>query len=68
MEISKELRKLENKLVGLELSNRNLESQISRLAKFLNQQGHTKEKIKQIAEDDESDNLNTKVRKDEHSR
>lgn len=53
--MSKELKKLENKLVGLELNNRNLKSKIQKIIQILNKVGYTKDKIDKIVEDSESD-------------
>ncbi|KAJ8727672.1 hypothetical protein PYW07_001791 [Mythimna separata] len=55
-QISKELKKLENKLIGLELNSRNLEAKISKMTNLLTKAGYTKDKIHEIIEDSDSDN------------
>lgn len=54
-QISKELKKLENKLIGLELNNRNLDAKIIKLKNLLTKVGFTKDKIHEIIEDSGSD-------------
>ena len=64
-EISKELKRLENKLIGLELNNRNLNTKINKMTRLLNEVGYTKEKIHEIIEDSESDDNEPKEKKEE---
>ncbi|XP_022825166.1 centrosomal protein of 290 kDa-like isoform X1 [Spodoptera litura] len=63
--ITKELKRLENKLVGTELSNRQLNTKIKKLISVLNKIGYTKSKIDEIVEDSESDENEPKVEKEE---
>lgn len=63
-EISKELKRLENKLIGLELNNRNLNTRISKMMILLTKVGYTKDKIDKIIEDSESDDNEPKEEKD----
>uniref|UniRef100_A0A2H1W0J9 SFRICE_010742 n=1 Tax=Spodoptera frugiperda TaxID=7108 RepID=A0A2H1W0J9_SPOFR len=63
--ITKELKRLENKLVGSELSNRQLNTKIKKLISVLNKVGYTKSKIDEIVEDSESDENEPKVQKEE---
>ncbi|KAF9414446.1 hypothetical protein HW555_007643 [Spodoptera exigua] len=64
--ITKELKKLENKLVGTELSNRQLNTKIKKLVGVLiNKAGYTKNKIDEIVEDSESDENQPKLEKEE---
>lgn len=66
--ITKELKRLENKLVGSELSNRQLNTKIKKLISVLNKVGYTKSKIDEIVEDSESDENEPKVEKEEVTR
>ncbi|XP_063893324.1 centrosomal protein of 290 kDa [Helicoverpa armigera] len=54
-EISKELKRLENKVIGLELNNRNLTIKIRKMTNLLCNAGYKKDKIDQIMADSESD-------------
>ncbi|KAH9635475.1 hypothetical protein HF086_015475 [Spodoptera exigua] len=63
--ITKELKRLENKLVGTELSNRQLNTKIKKLVSVLNKAGYTKNKIDEIVEDSESDENQPKLEKEE---
>ncbi|PZC75983.1 hypothetical protein B5X24_HaOG205276 [Helicoverpa armigera] len=54
-EISKELKRLENKVIGLELNNRNLTIKIRKMTNLLCNAGYKKEKIDEIIADSESD-------------
>ncbi|CAB3237020.1 unnamed protein product [Arctia plantaginis] len=67
-EIRKELKKLENKLVELGLNNHILKSQVSNFSKFLIQEGHTKDKIKEIAQAEDAEYLTTKDNTEETTR
>lgn len=66
--ITKELKRLENKLVGSELSNRQLNTKIKKLFSVLNKVGYTKSKIDELVEDSESDEKEPKVQKEEATR
>lgn len=54
-QIKEELNKQENKIVSLELSNRNLNSKIQKITKVLKNVGYSKDKVDSILQDSESD-------------
>lgn len=64
-QISKELKRLENKLIGLELNNRNLNTKINKMSSVLIKIGYTKDKIHELIEDSESDDNMPKNEKEE---
>lgn len=67
-DIRRELKKLENKLVELGLSNHTLKCRVSNFSKFLIQEGHTKDKIKEIAQAEDIDYLTTEDNAEETKR
>lgn len=54
-QIKEELKKQENKLVSLELSNRTFNTKIQKMAKILKKLGYSKDKVDRILQDSESD-------------
>ncbi|XP_026736968.1 centrosomal protein of 290 kDa-like [Trichoplusia ni] len=54
-QIKEELNRQENKIVSLELSNRNLNSKIQKMTKVLKKLGYSKDKVDGILQDSESD-------------
>lgn len=54
-QLTKELRKSENRLVTSELENHNLQSKVSKLIKLLNEMGCNQHKIDEICNSNESD-------------
>lgn len=54
-DITLEAKETENKLVSVELDNRNLRSKLSKLIKTLNNLGYNKDKIKDIYESSDSE-------------
>lgn len=54
-QVKEELKKQENKLVGLELNNRSLNTRIQKMVKILKKLGYSKDKVDNILKDSESE-------------